>query len=334
MTVSDAQQRLAKLMPGFRSTQCIFAAAELGIPDLIAGGTTTLDGLAEATETNRRALFRLLRYLVSHDVFAEAEGTYQLTPIGELLRSDVEGSRRATARMNGRFLPAWGEISHSLATGNSAFAKAYGLGAFDYFSQNPADGAIFDAVMSEIHGPESAAISAAYDFSSFSTLIDVGGGNGSFLMHILNSNPSLRGTVFDLPSVVDRTRAAIAKAGMGDRCTVAGGNFFKSVPEGADAIMLRHILHDWDDDVSGSIVTNWRRALPADGRVLVAELIMADDQEPSLAEEVDIAMLVLVGGIERTVAEYHDLFGRAGLSLTTIIPTDSPVCLIEGRIQT
>jgi hypothetical protein len=332
MTDSEAQQRLAQLTPSSAAPQSVYAAAELGIADLIAAGTTTLEGLARATATRPEALFRVLRLLVSLEVFDLADGVYGLTPMGQLLRSDGEGSRRAGICMSARFSRAWTELPHSLRTGQSGFSKAFGQSMFDYLADRPDEGAMFDALMTGVHGSESGPISAAYDFASFGRVLDIGGGNGSLLIEILRDRPGLEGIVFDRPDVAERARGHIAAAGLEGRCQVVGGNFFESVPEGADCHVLRHIVHDWYDAEALTILGSCRRALPEGGRILVAEAIVPDDNSASIAKTFDVAMLVLAGGMERTEAEYRALFERAGLSVSRIVPTDSPVSLIEGRV--
>lgn len=331
MDQSEARQRLLQLTTGYSTTLAIFAAAELGVPDLIASNVNSIKDLTQATATNPAALYRFMRFLVSVGIFDYADGTYRLTPMGQLLRTDVDGSRRANARILGRFLPAWLEILHSLRTGKSGFSKVYNMDFFDYFAARPDEAEMFDIVMGEVHGPESAAISLAYDFASFRCVMDVGGGNGSQLMDILKVNPTIKGVVFDRPDVAQRTDSLIAKLGLSNRCRTISGNFFESVPTGADLFLLRHVLHDWNDDDAVSILHNCQRALPKNGRILVAEMIVPNDNQPSPAKLFDLSMLVLVGGLERTEDEYRRLFDRAELSITNIIPTESPTNLIEVR---
>ena len=331
MTEAEARERLGELTTGYARTQAVFAVAELGIADLIANGTTSIDELASASGTRREPLFRLLRFLVGEGVFDLQDGVYSLTPVGELLRSDAPSSRRSGARMMGRFLPAWGEIVHSLRTGESGFEKAYGTRLFDHMTAYPEDGAIFDAVMTEVHGKESAPISRAYDFESFRCLADIGGGNGSLMIEILTGRPDLTGIVFDRPDVAERASERIAEAGLSGRLRAEAGDFFRAAPEGADGHLLRHIIHDWTDDECTIILEKCRAALPPDGRILVAEAVVPEGNEPALAKSFDLSMMVIAGGKERTEAEYRALYDRAGFELTRIVPTNCPVSLIEGR---
>jgi hypothetical protein len=328
---TDVAAQLEQMLTGYSITQALFAAAELGIPDHIAKGTTSLDGLTEATGCNRDALFRFLRWLVARDVLDLADGVYSLKPMGELLRSDSGTVHRASARIMGMWLPAWGEILHSLKTGESGFAKAYGMDMFDYFNTNTEAGEVFDTVMVQAHGAESVAVSAAYDFLRYQCVMDVGGGNGNQMLEILRTRPDLKGIVFDRPDVAERATAAMAAAGVSDRCTAIGGNFFDAVPEGAEVILLRHVLHDWYDAEATEILANCARALPENGRILVGEAIVPEGNEPAPAKNMDLAMLVLAGGKERTEAAYRTLFAVAGLEVTRIVPTAGPTSLIEGR---
>lgn len=331
MTKASPSQRLSQLITGISRGQAIFAAAELGIADLIAGGETSLMGLATATDTHPPALRRFLRFLISIGLFDEAEGKYDLTDLGQLLRSDVAGSKRPLARMLGRFAPAWAEILHSIKTPETGFTKAYGKPLFQHLRDKPEDGAIFDSVMEVMFWSETTAMLAAIDLKEIGSIADIGGGNGSLLIEVLNQYPNLRGILFDLPHVVDRARSNMAKIGLAERCSILGGDFFKAVPGGADAYLLRHVIHNWDDPEAVVILNNCRQGLPPQGRVLVVEMIVPEGNDPSLAKDFDLSMLVLAGGMERTEGEYRKLFEKAGLELTGITPTAEEISVIEGR---
>ncbi len=333
MRPADPRERLAQLTAGSASSQAIFAAAELGIADLIARGETSLAALAQATGSHPHALWRLMRYLVSIGLFDEKESQYSLTPMGQLLQEGVDGSRRARLRMLGRFAPAWAQILYSVKTSESAFHKAYGKALFEHLEVNPEDAAIFDSAMTAVHGPETAAMIEAYDFSGIQCLADIGGGNGSVLIDVLKHYPALRGILFDRPHVVARARSQVDDAGLSGRCSVVGGDFFQGVREGADAYLLRHIIHDWYDPQAVRILNNCRRALPAHGRVLVVEMIVPEGNAPSLAKEFDLSMLVLVGGQERTQAEYRALFEQAGLRMVSVTTTSAPISIMEARVS-
>jgi hypothetical protein len=325
-------QRIMQMLTGHWISQLIHAAAVLGLADLVEAGPKNSQELAQATRTHAPSLFRLLRGLASIGVFAEdGQGRFGLTPLAECLLSDRPGSQRGAAIMTGsEHYRAWGELLWSVRTGKPAFDHVFGKPIFDYLAEHPESARIFDEGMTGVHGAETAAIAAAYDFSAFRTLVDVGGGNGSTLAGILPAFPSLSGVLFDLPHVVDRARQQLKQRGLEGRCSCVGGSFFESVAPGADACLLRHIIHDWDDDKSIVILRNCRKALPAKGKLLVVESVIPPGNDPDFGKLLDLAMLVIPGGKERTAAEFRGLYQAAGFQLTRIVPTKSPVSIIEG----
>ncbi len=238
---------------------------------------------------------------------------------------------RLALMMGEEHFRCWGELLYCVQTGQTAFEKLFGKPIFPYLSEHPEQGAIFDAAMVGVHGRESAAMLAAYDFSDLGTLADIGGGNGSTLRAVLLKHPQLRGILFDLPAVVERARSQLAAAGFAERCALVPGDFFASVTGGADAYLLRHIIHDWDDARSIKILSNIRRVLAAHGKLLVVESVIPPGNEPSFGKLLDVNMLVIPGGRERTEQQYRDLYRQAGFALTRIVPTAAEVSLIEGR---
>lgn len=331
MSQIDPREALSQLIFGHVPARAIQAAAELGLADLIAGGATSAERLAEAAGADLGALRRLMRYLVSLDLFDESENGYALKEMGELLRSDFEGSQRPAARLMGHLFPAWVELSHTIRTGEAAYGKHFGKPLFDHIAEDPERAAVFDAAMTAIHGPETAAMLDAYELSDIGTVMDVGGGNGSLLTAMLRRYPSMQGVLFDLPHVAERAVQNIEAVGLGDRCRTLVGSFFDALPEGADAIVLRHIVHDWSDEDAVRILANCARALAPGGRVLVVEMLVPEDNEPSLAKLFDLSMMVLLEGVERMEAEFRSLFEAAGLTLAGITPTDSPSYVIEAH---
>lgn len=332
MADTAPHQQLDGMITGYWVSQAIYAAAKFDIADLLKDGPRTVEQLAEATSTNADALYRLLRALASVGVFAEAEPrTFLLTPLAEPLRNDVEGSKRALSLMMGdEQFHAWTEIDYSIRTGKTSFEKVFGKPVFDYLADCPDKARIFDAAMTGIHGRESNALLDAYDFAGIGMVADVGGGNGSQTSAVLQKHTAMQGILFDLPHVVERAKERIAAAGLADRCRLVGGNFFESVPDGADAYMLRHIIHDWDDEKALTILRNCHRAMPAHGKLLVVESVIPPGNEPFGGKLLDLVMLLIPGGKERTEEEYRTLFEKAGFELSRIVPTDSEISVVEG----
>lgn len=332
MTQQAYPQQLEQLITGYCISQSIYAAAKLEIADQLRSGPQTAAQLAAATQTDAASLYRLLRALASVGIFAENEqGEFSLTPLAEPLRSDHPESKQACAIMNGedQFRP-WCEIIYSLQTGKPAYDKIWGKSVFEFLAEHPDKARIFDRAMTGIHGRGNDATLNVYDFSDIQVLADVGGGNGLHLSGILQSNPNLRGLLFDLPHVVERARTQIEQAGLQDRCDLAGGDFFQSIPQGPDAILLRHIIHDWNDDQSQRILSNCHAALPDQGKLLILESVIQPGNAPFWGKFVDLIMLLVTGGKERTAEEFRSLFERSGFELTRIIPTTSDLCIIEG----
>jgi hypothetical protein len=321
------------MIVGYWTSQMVYVAAKLGLADHLAEGPRSAEELAKASGTHAPSLYRLMRGLASLGVFREEEGRkFALTPLAEGLRRDEPGSLWAMAVMMGEeHYQAWGGLLGSIQTGESAFDRRFGKPVFDYLAERPDQAAVFDAAMTSIHGRETKGILDAYDFSGLRVLADVGGGNGTTIIQILNQYPELNGLLFDLPNVIDRARGAIEAAGLSGRCTTASGSFFEEVPGGADAYILRHIIHDWDDEKSTTILRNVRRAMGSGSKLLVVESVIEPGNEPSFAKLLDLTMLVLPGGQERTEEQYRRLFEGSGFRLAGITPTQAGVSVIEGK---
>jgi hypothetical protein len=311
-------------------SQALFVAAKLGLADLLAAGPKTAAEMSHGV--HERALSRLLRALASVGVFAEDDdGRFHLTPLAEPLRADHPESKRAMILMAGDDqYRAWSQLHYSVQTGQPGFEREFGRPLFDYLAENPAKAKTFDDAMVSIHGRETPAMLDAYDFSEIDTLADLGGGNGSVLRAVLAKYPSMRGVLFDLPNVVGRARTAIATAGLFDRCQAIGGSFFESAPAGADAYFLRHILHDWNDEQCLTILGHIHAAAPPHARLLVVESIIESGNAPSFAKLLDLTMLVIPGGQERTETEWRSLLARGGFELQRIVPTAADVCVLEA----
>jgi SAM-dependent methyltransferase len=322
---------LSGLIGGMRVTQMIYVAAKLGIADHLQDGPKSSAQLAELVEADPRALYRLLRSLASLGIFAEGgEKVFGLTALAAPLRTG--GPMRAWAIMLGEgwHWDAWGDLLHSVRTGETAFAHVFGVGMFEYLAAHPESGQIFNDAMTSGTKEIVEAFLSAYDFSNFKNVVDVGGGHGILVAGLLKTHPHLRAVIFDRPEVVEGARSLLEAEGVVERGRLVGGDFFEAVPEGGDVYVLKHIIHDWDDDRAGAILRNCRRSMRPQGRVLLLEYVLPAGSEPHPGQIADITMMVMVGGRERTEDEFRELFEQAGLRLTRIIPTESPISVLEG----
>jgi O-methyltransferase/methyltransferase family protein len=333
LTTVDPRVQMSGLIMGFVPAQAIAIAAELGIADLLAREPMTTTQLAESTGSDASALYRVMRYLASLGIFqADENGRFALTPMAELLRTDAGDSMRSMSRIMGRVGP--GTVSGLLdgvRTGKNPFEMAFGQHLFEYLPTHPEDAVLFDAAMNGFHGPETDAVLDAYSYDGVSTLADIGCGNGTVLTATLRRYPSLKGVFFDQPDVVERARAAAAQD-ISSRSQFVSGSFFESVPAGADAYQMRHIIHDWSDELSLQILKNIRRVIPSHGRVLVVETIVPEGNDPSVAKLFDLMMLLFPpNGLERTEREFRNLLRDAGFAVASVTPTASPVSVIDAR---
>ena len=328
---------LYRMISGFYVSRAIHVMARLGIADLLSDGPVHADELARHTKTHAPSLKRVLRLLVTAGVATEdEEGRFGLTAMGDCLRTGVPGSMRAVALLFGGITErAWGELHYSVQTGEPAFRRVFGKDSFAYLAEHPEEAANFDAAMSTFTAPIAEVVATAYDFSGLRHVVDVGGGNGALLAGILKAHPRLKGTLFDLPEVVERAGPRLHQLGLADRCDAVGGDFFAHVPEGADAYLLKHVIHDWNDDQAAAILRTCRRAMSPAARLLIVEGVYPpriDQSEASRgAAANDVNMLVCTGGRQRSEAEFRNLYEAVGLSLSRIIPTDLPYAsVIEG----
>lgn len=333
MTAPPPSAELFRLIGGFQVTQAIHVAATLGIADLLRAGPRDVGDLAAATDTHAGTLYRLLRALSALGVFREEAGRrFALTPMSEFLRTDTPGSLAGLANLFGRqsYWRAWEDLLHSVKTGGIAFDHAHGEGVWAYRSTRPDESAVFDRTMVGTTQRLTAAALAVGDFGRFNKLVDVGGGHGAFIADILAAYPQARGILFDQPHVAAGARGNLERLGLADRCEIAGGDFFASVPAGGDAYILKWVLHDWDDDQSVAILRACYRAMAKDATLIVIEQVIGEANALPDAKFMDLNMLVITGGIERTQAEYAALFEKAGFRLTHATPTTSPVAILEA----
>jgi hypothetical protein len=317
---------------GYMVSQAVYAAAKLGIADLVSEGPEASDELALAAGANPSALYRLLRMLATRGVFREdGDGRFGQSALSACLQTAEAGSLRdAVILWNEEQYRAWGAMLHSVTTGETGFDHVFGMPLFQYLERHPEAGRVFDAAMTGWTTQAGGAVARAYDFSRIKKLVDVGGGHGIMLTSILRISPDLAGVVFDLPSVSAGATQSIEAARLAERCTVEGGDFFAAVPGGGDAYMLSQVLHDWDDERSLVILRNCHRAMVHEGRLLVVETVLSSDADSSFGALSDLHMLAVASGRERTEREHGDLLARAGFKLTRILPTGAPQSIIEA----
>src|SRR5262245_8568941 len=333
--VAPPAEQMLQLATGYWVSQLLLVIGELGVPDLLARGPQTSEQLAQKTGTNAPYLRRVLRALAGLGVLrVDKQGRFTLTRLGTTLRSDVPDSQRDFVRMivdeyNWR---SWGHRLEAVRSGRTPFEEVHGKPFFPYLQERPEKERTFAASMAAISRTENAAVARAYDFGKLRRLVDVGGSQGHLLGAILARHPRLQGILFDQPPVVAGAQAAghLSAAKVAPRCTIAEGSFFDGVPEGADGYLLKYIIHDWDDDRSLSILRNIRRAMASDGRVLLVEHVVVDDNKPELGKLLDVNMLALTGGLERTREELRALLARADLKLRQVLPTASPLRIVDA----
>ena len=324
---------LFRLIDGFRVTQTIYTGVELGIPDLLAEGERTADDLAEARGADAPTLYRLLLALASLGILHEAGGKrFSLTELGQPLRKDVPGSLQGWVRLQGReyLWRSWGNLANAVREGENSFRMVHGTDIWKWRADHADESAIFDAAMRSMTIGVNTAILDAYDFGRFGTIVDVAGGNGTLLAAVLAAHPKTQGILFDQEHVVSGAEPILGAAGVLDRCEIVAGSFFDSVPEGADAYVLKWIIHDWEDAESVAILRTCRAAMGSDAVVLVIERDLGEPNENAVAKLADLNMLVMPGGRERTLDEYATLFSAADLRLVAAHPTTTGYLVIEA----
>jgi hypothetical protein len=313
-------------------TQGIYVVAKLGVADLLAAGPRHVGELAASTGTHERSLYRVLRSLSGAGVFEEVEPkVFRLKPLGEPLRSDVQGSIRNGAIFMGEewHFRVWGNLTYSVQTGKPAWGHTHGAEVFDYFAGNPTQAEIFNSAMTDMSVGVAPFVVEAYDFSGFRTLADIAGGHGYLLAQILKTYPELSGILFDVPPVIEGAASLLEKEGVAARVEKVSGDFFVSVPR-ADAYIMKHIIHDWDDERALTILKNINAAMEPGGRVLIVEAVVPEGNAPHYSKLLDLEMLASPGGIERTAQEYAALLAEAGLRLERIVPTRSAFSIVEA----
>jgi hypothetical protein len=330
----DPLQHLLQLSTGYIAAAALYVAVRLNVADQLAAGEKSAAQLAAATGANEQALYRVLRLLASLGVFAEsAPQRFTLTPTSELLRSGAPGCARDMVL----FLPdpthfrVYAELLHAVTTGAPAAQATFGMPVFEYLARHPDYSEVFNRAMTALSAPNAGAVVQAYDFSRYGVVVDVGGGHGEILMSILRACPGVRGVLAEIDHVAAGARARIASAGLAERCQVVACDFFAAVPPGGDAYVMQHIIHDWDDARAAQILRNIARAMgDRRGSVILLETVIEAGSEPDLGKFLDIEMLALPGGRERSAEEFRALLAASGFRLTGIVPTNSTVSVIEA----
>jgi hypothetical protein len=323
---------MVSLINGFQITQAIHVASALRIADHLKDGPRSSAELATLTSSNAGTLYRLLRALAAVGVFRESDGRmFALTPMADCLRSDSSTPIGAWAEYVGSdyVWRAWGNLQHSVKTGENAFQNLHGKDIWTYRAERPDLGAVFDRSMTEMSRGSAEAVISAYDFSPFRHVVDVGGGRGMMLAALLRAHPQMRGTLFDQPGVVSAAQSVLGAQGVLERCEIVGGSFFERIPDGADAYVMRVVIHDWEDAEAIDILKTCRRAMPQSAKLIVLDRVIAPPNEVPAAKFSDLQMLVAPGGRERTRDEFSDLFEKAGFELTRTVPAGN-MNVIEG----
>jgi hypothetical protein len=328
------EKAMIQMLVANRIQQAIYVAAKFGIADLLRDGPKRSSDLARTAGLHPGALYRLLRALAAYGIFAECEpNQFTLTPLASMLQKGVPGSLHPVALWNGSMAyQVFSGLEYSVRTGEPSFDHMFGMEFFDYLSNHPDTGALFDEFMARQTAAVAAAAPIAYDFSDIQILVDVGGGRGELIAAVLRSNPRMRGVLFDRPSVADAARSFLLSAGIADRCAVEYGDISNSIPVGGDAYLLKSIVHSDPDDKVVQLLKKCRAAMNATGRILLIEYVIPPGNDPHPGKLMDVLMLLGThGGHERTQSEFQSLLASAGFRLTRVVPTDSFYSIIEGR---
>ena len=325
------EAHIAEILLSQLAPRLIHLAAALKLPDCLVEGPRTAEEIAQITATHAPALYRVMRTLASLRFFVEdAEHRFALRPLGAALKSGTP-SHAAALTLGGELLTrSLDNVLYSVQTGKTAFERSFGMPLFDWLTANPVEASLVNETMIGFHGTEPPAIASAYDFSAFQIIADVGGSTGNLLTTILSQHPGPRGILFDLPHVVRDAPALIQNRGLGDRIRIEAGTFFESVPAGADAYILSHIIHDWNREQCLIILDRCRCAMNSGGRLLLAEMVLPDGDAPHPGKMLDVVMLTVTGGEERTASQYGALLDAAGFRMTRVVPTASLATIVEA----
>lgn len=331
---NSALMQLLQVRSGLITHQALYAAANLGVADLIERGVDTSVKLAGELKVNEDALYRLLRALASQGIFEETRPrTFKNSGLSHYLRTEEPGSIRSALLYWGTdfYYRSFGEILHSIETGEPGRAKLFGKNDWEYIRQHPDLAAIFDDAMTSLSSMQAPAIATAYDFGAWESIMDIGGGNGILLSHILRTHKTVRGVLADQPHVLERARKrGFLNVDLEARAEMQPCDFFHEVPPGCRAYLMKNVIHDWDDNRACEILLNCRRAVPANGALLLVEWGISDANQPSAGKLTDLVMLVLTGGKERTIEEYSGLLAKGGFRLNKVVPAGAEFVVIEA----
>src|SRR3989442_9656723 len=318
------------MIQAYKTTQALYVAAKLGVADHLVHGLMRAEDLAKEVGTNSKALFRLMRHLAALGIFTQDKSTkFGLTPLGELLRTDNPESARYGAIFSGEEnYKAAGDLLHSVRTGETAFNHLYGKGHFEWMAENADASSTFNKAMAQslrrLENPVE-----SYDYSGKRLIVDVGGGRGDLITSVMQANPTLRGILFDLPQGIGEAQSLFKTKGVADRCQIITGSAFDSIPAGGDVYILSRVLHDWPDDKAATILANCRKAIKDDGTLLIRDSVISDNDVQG--STMDITMMIMTGGKERTEAEWKNLLQSAGFALTRVYKKEGQFDLIEAK---
>ena len=334
MSTPDPSVELMRLINGYQVSQALHVAAVLGVADHLKHGPKAYDVVARACGAHPRSLYRLMRALAAVGVFDETTSKeFSLTAVGLCLTDDGISSRRNWARFVGRPGPwqVWGNLLHSIRSGEGAYLVTHGKDSWSYRNQNPEEQASFDSAMTGNSMSQARAVIEAYDFAKFNRIIDIGGGQGMLIREILLACSRSRGVLFDQPQVVASAGDVLRAAGLEQCVEIVAGSFFEAIPTGCDAYVMKAILHDWDDHKATDVLRVCRRAMASTAMLVVIERVIGPPNAVPEAKFSDLNMLVTHGALERTREEFSELFQRAGFELTEVVPTRSPLSVILGK---
>ncbi|MBM1172686.1 methyltransferase [Microvirga arabica] len=325
--------QLIEMGTAYWISRVVYAAAKLGLADHLDSKPMAAAELAQLVGAHVPSLHRFMRTLAGLGILTEdGAQRFALTPLGAALKTGAPGSAKSSLLALGSpwCAAAFDNLEYALETGRTGFEKAWGMPIFDYLAQHPEEASLFSETMVGFHSLEPPAVADAYDFSGFKTIVDVGGATGNLLAAVLARHSGPSGILFDLPHVVRDAPDLLRERGVAERVSVQSGDFFKGVPEGGDVYLLSHIIHDWSEDQCVTILNNCHKAMAPDGRLLLVEMVLPAGDIPHPGKMLDMVMLVLPGGQERTESEYAALLSKGGFRLTRVIPTTSAVSIVEA----